>query len=103
MISDSGSLVGKRLREARKEAGLPQDKLGIAIGIDEHSASTRISRYETGVHEPPFGIVQALAKVLKTPTAYFYCSDEQLARVIKNWQKLTAAQREAIASTAEPS
>lgn len=38
----------KRLKEARTAAGLSQKKLGIAAGIDEFVASTRINRYEKG-------------------------------------------------------
>jgi transcriptional regulator with XRE-family HTH domain len=36
--------------------GLPQDKLGVLIGIDERSSSARMSRYENGVHEPPIQV-----------------------------------------------
>ena len=43
-------VLGHRLRQARKWMGIPQDKLGVAIGLDESTASARISRYETGVH-----------------------------------------------------
>jgi transcriptional regulator with XRE-family HTH domain len=46
------TLFGRRLREARIRVGIPQDKLGVLIGMDEGCSSARISRYETGVHEP---------------------------------------------------
>ena len=52
------------------------------IGIDEGSSSARISRYETGVHEPPAQIVQRLAEVLNLPAAYFYCEDDRLADLV---------------------
>ena len=39
---------GVRLRQARERLGLPQDKLGVMIGLDEGCSSARISRYETG-------------------------------------------------------
>lgn len=32
-----------RLKEARRRAGLTQEKLGILAGLDEASASTRIN------------------------------------------------------------
>jgi len=48
------SLFGRRLREARLRAGIAQDKLGVMIGLDEGCSSARMSRYETGVHEPPW-------------------------------------------------
>ncbi len=52
------------------------------IGLDEGSSSARISRYETGTHEPPFELAEKLAKVLGVPTAYFYCADELLATLL---------------------
>ncbi|MES2048144.1 MAG: helix-turn-helix transcriptional regulator [Pseudomonadota bacterium] len=73
------SLFGRRLREARLRMGIAQDKLGVAIGLDEGSSSARISRYETGTHEPPFATALNLASVLEVPVAYFYCDDDQLA------------------------
>lgn len=86
------SLFGRRLREARLRAGIPQDQLGVAIGLDESVASARISRYETGLHAPPFEIACRLAQILKTPTAYFYCEDE-LAPLILGWQQLSKEAR----------
>jgi transcriptional regulator with XRE-family HTH domain len=61
------------------EVGVPQDKLGVAVGMDERTSSARISRYETGIHEPAFATVTNLAKVLQVPVAYFYCEDDRLA------------------------
>jgi len=62
--------------------GIPQDKLGIAIGLDEGCSSARISRYETGVHEPPEVIASKLAQVLNVPTAYFYCQRDSVAELL---------------------
>jgi transcriptional regulator with XRE-family HTH domain len=47
------SLLSQHLREAIKRIGIAQDKLGVVIGIDESFSIARISRYETGIHEPP--------------------------------------------------
>ncbi len=77
------SLFGRRLREARLHAEIAQDKLGVMIGLDESCSSARMSRYENGIHSPPFITVERVAKVLNLPTAYFYCSDDALAEVIK--------------------
>jgi transcriptional regulator with XRE-family HTH domain len=63
-------------------AGLPQDRLGVAAGLDEGSASARISRYESGIHEPPFSFVLRLSVALRVPAAYFYATDDQLAELI---------------------
>jgi transcriptional regulator with XRE-family HTH domain len=89
----SASLFGYRLRAARLRAGIPQDRLGVMVGLDEGTASARISRYETGVHAPPFELATRLAKALNIPTAYFYCDDE-LAPVILAWGQLSGSAKE---------
>jgi len=94
--SSPSTLFGRRLRAARSRAGIPQDQLGVSIGLDEGSSSARMSRYETGVHEPPFSIAQSLAKVLKVPVAYFYCDDDRLAEFLVLYQSLDASQRRAL-------
>lgn len=90
----SKSVFGVRLREARLRADIPQDKLGVAIGLDESSASARISRYETGVHEPPFTTALRIAEVLDLPAAYFYCESDELARLVLAWHHLDQDGRE---------
>lgn len=87
------TLFGRRLREVRQRANIPQDKLGVALGMDEGTASARISRYETGVHAPPFDIAARLAEILKIPTAFLYCDDDELAKVIESWGKLTKREK----------
>jgi len=87
------SVFGARLREARRRAGLPQDKVGVEIGLDEGTASARISRYEAGVHEAPYATATRLAEVLNVPVAFFYSEDEELARVILTWGELSPEQR----------
>jgi len=77
------SIFGLRLREARLRVGIPQDKLGVMIGLDEASASARISRYENGVHAPPFELVEQIAIVLKLPASFFYCDDDRLAEIMR--------------------
>ncbi|EQC2932924.1 helix-turn-helix domain-containing protein [Salmonella bongori] len=72
----------RRLKLARLASGLSQKRLGIAAGIDEFVASTRINRYEKGVHEPGTEIVQKLAEVLRVPLAYFYAEDDDLAELM---------------------
>ena len=58
------------------------------IGMDEGSSSARISRYETGTHEPPFATAEKLAVVLGVPAAYFYCDDDQLADFMIRYSRL---------------
>ena len=83
------SVFGQRLREARLSLAIPQDKLGAMIGLDETTASARISRYETGAHAPPFDIAVRLAHVLGVPVPYFYCDDGELAILILGWNRLS--------------
>lgn len=84
-------IYSRRLREAREATGMSQRSLGIAAGIDEFVASTRVNRYETGVHEPDYQTLRELAKVLGQPTAYFYAEDDQLAQMIADFHKTQAA------------
>lgn len=81
------------MRTARELLGLPQDRLGVTIGIDEGSASARMSRYETGVHEPPVAIARLLAHALKVPLAYLYCDDDDMAEIILNVSQLSLVDR----------
>ncbi len=78
--------ISQRLKLARTEAGLSQKTLGIMAGIDQFSASARMNQYETEKHVPDFGTIKRIAKVLNIPTAYFYCEEDELAKVIKEWQ-----------------
>lgn len=90
------TVLGRRLRAARLRADIPQDRLGVKIGLDEATASVRMSRYETGVHEPPFPTVVKLAQVLRVPAAYFYCEDDDLADVVLAWGRLPKAERKRV-------
>ncbi len=94
------SLFGRRLREARLKVGIPQDKLGVSIGLDEESSSARISRYETGVHEPAFAIATSLAFTLGVPVAYLYCDDDQLATLLLQYAALTHAGKQKLLKAA---
>ncbi|MFM9921900.1 helix-turn-helix transcriptional regulator [Variovorax sp. H27-G14] len=76
------SIFGARLREARERLALPQDRLGVMIGLDESSSSARMSRYETGIHEPPIATARQLALALDVPLAYLYCDDDVLAQIV---------------------
>jgi transcriptional regulator with XRE-family HTH domain len=87
------SVVGRRLRERREALGLAQEKVGVAIGLDESCARARISRYELGVHEPLLAIVKRLAAVLQVPVAYLYCEDEDIAQLLLALYSIPAKQR----------
>ena len=92
------NLFGHRLRCARKLLGLSQDRLGVLIGLDEHTASARISRYETGAHEPPIKTARLLAQVLGVPLAYLYCDDNRIAELIMQAITLTEDQWDELAA-----
>lgn len=95
--SSKSTLFSKRLREARLRCGIPQDKLGVMIGLDESCSSARMSRYESGVHEPAFKTIEQIAIALNLPTAYFFCEDDRLANIINCYQISNEAQKQLIA------
>lgn len=76
-----------RLREARQVYGLSQRNLGIKAGLDDFVASTRVNRYETGVHQPDLQTIQRLANALEVPVAYFYAEEDDLAQMILEYQR----------------
>ncbi len=73
--------------------GIAQDKLGVVIGMDESCSSARISRYETGIHEPPIATAGRLAMALKVPLAFFYCEDDRLAEILIHYSALNDDQK----------
>lgn len=81
-LKPTSGIFGKRLREARLRAGITQDALGVAIGLDEGPACIRISRYESGIHCPRLEVVWQLATALQVPAAYLVTEDDALARLI---------------------
>jgi transcriptional regulator with XRE-family HTH domain len=78
----SRGVFGLRLKWARRNTGLPQDKLGVKIGLDEFVASARISRYESSKHAPPYDVAKKLALALHVPMAFLYCEDDRMAQLI---------------------
>ena len=87
------SVFSRRLKEARIKAGLSQKRLGIEAGIDEFVASTRINRYEKGIHQADEATAVLLARVLGVPLAYLYAEDDSLAEMILAFGKLNRADR----------
>ena len=83
----------QRLKAARLAKGLSQKRLGILAGIDEFVASTRINRYEKGVHQANIDIAQQLASALDVPLAYFYIVDDELAELTLGWATLNEQEK----------
>ncbi len=86
--SRSTSIVGRRIKELREELGWSQEKIGVAIGIDESSSRARISRYELGVHEPPVPTARLIANALGVPLTYLYCEDDKVASLLLSLHRL---------------
>jgi transcriptional regulator with XRE-family HTH domain len=100
-MSASGQFVfGTRLKEARLRAGLSQKRLGIAAGLDDFVASTRINRYELGIHKADYPFACKLATVLKVPVAFLYADDESLAELIRCYGEAPKKQRAALLAMA---
>jgi transcriptional regulator with XRE-family HTH domain len=87
------TVVGRRIRLLREELGWSQEKIGVAIGIDESSARARISRYELGVHEPPLPTVRLIADVLDVPLSYLYCENDRVALLLLGLHRLDSVRR----------
>ncbi|MGD1327038.1 helix-turn-helix domain-containing protein [Pandoraea pnomenusa] len=85
--------LAKRLREARTEAGLSQERLGVLAGIDEMSASARMNQYERGKHVPDFGTVVRISAALKLPPAYFYAVTDAEANLLRKFHRMTKVQQ----------
>jgi transcriptional regulator with XRE-family HTH domain len=98
---DPLTVLARRLREARERKGLSQKELGIAAGLDRFVASTRINRYERGVHHPDPVTLQRLADTLGVPPAYLVASDDRLARAILAFSALSAKAQERMVSEME--
>lgn len=86
----------KRIKEARLRAGISQEQLGIRIGLEPESASTRMNRYELGKRTPDFGLMMRLAAELDLPAAYFYAVMDDEAELLLKFHKLGATARQAV-------
>ncbi len=87
------STFSKRLKEARKAAGISQEQLGIEAGIDPASASARMNQYEKDKHVPNPEMVRQIAEVLRLPASYFYSEDDEEARLLVAFFRMSGEQR----------
>ena len=87
----------RRFKEARLSSGLSQKDVGIAAGLDEFVASTRINRYEVGVHHADYQMAVRLASVLDVPVAYLYCDNDEMANVLVAFHRAPKALKRAAA------
>jgi transcriptional regulator with XRE-family HTH domain len=92
------STLSKRLKEARLQAKLSQEQLGLKIGLEPESASTRMNRYELGKRTPAFELVERIGVVLNFPVAYFYADNEDEAQLLVKFHRLSTTKRQEIIS-----
>lgn len=95
-MSASDKKWGSRLKQARLAAQLSQKQLGIQAGIDEFVASTRINRYELGVHKPDYLTAQNLARVLGISAAFLYAPEDEVASLLFRYSRASKAERAAV-------
>lgn len=88
-MEEEASVIAKRLRQARTEAGISQKTLGIRAGIDEFSASARVNQYERGKHVPDFLTLEHFGTLLNVPTEYFYARSDKVAGMLILFFKLS--------------
>ena len=64
-------ILGKRLKELRKQANLTQQELGKAVGVTKVS----ICCYENGTRTPTLDTLKDLADNLNIPLSYLFAAD----------------------------
>jgi transcriptional regulator with XRE-family HTH domain len=82
------STFSKRLKQARVNAKLSQEQLGLRVGLEPESASTRMNRYELAKRAPTYELVERIAVELDLPVAYFYANNDDEAILLTSFHKL---------------
>ena len=70
-MQDNGNNLAVRLRRARLETGLTQQKAGEAIGVDPNT----IARYEAGRLKPSSTALTLLCQIYEKPIEWFHMTD----------------------------
>lgn len=73
--------IPNRIKSARVKKSISQKELGIRIGLDENSASSRMNHYEKGRHTPDVLTLKRIADELGVPLAYFFCESDLSAEL----------------------
>ena len=60
---------------------MTQKELGIRIGMDQSSASSRMNHYEKDRHTPDIQTLQRMADELKVPLNYLFCDSVESAEL----------------------
>ena len=86
--SDYDKTIGRRLRLLRLERGLTQEQLAERLNI----TFQQIQKYEKGTNRVAAGRLQALAKILKVPPAYFFEEpDKEVEQIAFDREAMTTA------------
>lgn len=88
-------ILARRIQQARLGGpdGLSQRALGIEMGIPKETASTRVNRYEQGIHAPDAQTLLELAAALNVPPGFLLTADDALAEVILGFVRLKSDER----------
>jgi len=81
-----------RLLQARTAKGISQKELGIRLGIEPGSASSRMTHYEKGRHSPDYQTLKRIGEQLGVPVAFFFCESDLMAELICTLDKLNQKQ-----------
>jgi transcriptional regulator with XRE-family HTH domain len=63
---------GQKIKQARTEAGLTQEQLGIKCGWSTGNPQSRIGNYEKDVRSPSASDIAIIAKTLRKGILFFY-------------------------------
>jgi transcriptional regulator with XRE-family HTH domain len=79
-------MLGKRIKDIRKEKGLSLSELAHRAGVSK----SLISQIERGITNPSVETIQAIAAVLDEPTFTFFLEDhESLTAIVRKNERLT--------------
>lgn len=68
-------ITGERIKYLRRQRGMTQKELGIAVGFPEKTADIRIAQYESGSRCPKEGLVKKFAEIFDVSPAFFLVPD----------------------------
>ncbi|EAO8181293.1 XRE family transcriptional regulator [Salmonella enterica] len=91
--------IPARLKDARTKAEISQRTLGILVGFDPASASSRMNHYEKGRHVPDIDTLRRMAAELNVPLNYFFCDDHTTAELALLISQMTEEERSNLIET----
>ena len=88
-MPDTKKLIGARIKELRKKAGLTQEKLAERVGLD----ARHLSRLEVGRHFPSLDSLERIAGALNVPLVeFFHFPDEETTASLRTYLSKFARQ-----------